>query len=40
MKSVELEHEGLEIKFYETTTEHASIHGLKSSKPIFFPSFC
>jgi GNAT superfamily N-acetyltransferase len=36
MKSVELEHEGLEIKFYETTTEHASKHGLKSSKPIFF----
>jgi GNAT superfamily N-acetyltransferase len=36
MKSVELEHEGLEIKFYETTTEHAQIHGLKASKPIFF----
>ena len=34
MKSVELEHEGLEIKFYETTTEQASINGLKSSKPI------
>ena len=36
MKSIELEHEGLEIKFYETTTEHAKQHGLKASKPIFF----
>jgi GNAT superfamily N-acetyltransferase len=36
MKSVELEHEGLEIKFYETTTEHAQKYGLKASKPIFF----
>jgi hypothetical protein len=35
MKSVELEHEGLEIKFYETTSEHAQEYGLKASKPIF-----
>ena len=34
MKSVELEHEGLEIKFYETTNEHAKKYGLKSVKPI------
>jgi len=36
MKSVELEHEGLEIKFYETTNEHAKEYGFKASKPIFF----
>ena len=36
MKSVELKHAGLEIKFYESTTEHAKEHGLKASKPIFF----
>ena len=36
MQSVELEHEGLEIKFYETKTEHAKEYGLKSTKPIFF----
>jgi hypothetical protein len=36
MKSIELEHAGLEIKFYETTTEHAKEYGLKASKPIFF----
>ena len=36
MKSVELEHAGLEIKFYESTTEHAKEYGLKSTKPIFF----
>jgi GNAT superfamily N-acetyltransferase len=35
MQSVELEHAELEIKFYETTTEHAKEYGLKSSKPIF-----
>jgi GNAT superfamily N-acetyltransferase len=36
MQSVELEHEGLEIKFYETTLEHAKEYGLKATKPIFF----
>ena len=36
MKSVELEHAGFEIKFYETTTEQAKEYGLKASKPIFF----
>jgi len=36
MQSVELEHAGLEIKFYESTTEHAKEYGLKASKPIFF----
>lgn len=36
MQSIELEHEGLEIKFYETTTEHAKDFGFKASKPIFF----
>jgi len=36
MKSVELEHEGLEIKFYETTPEHAKEYGLKATKPVFF----
>lgn len=36
MQSVELEHEGLEIKFYETTSEHAKEYGLKASKPILF----
>jgi GNAT superfamily N-acetyltransferase len=36
MQSVELEHEGLEIKFYETTSEHAKEYGLKASKPIYF----
>jgi 8-oxo-dGTP pyrophosphatase MutT (NUDIX family) len=35
MKSIELEHAGLEIKFYESTSEHAKEHGLKASKPIF-----
>jgi GNAT superfamily N-acetyltransferase len=35
MQSVELKHEGLEIKFYETTIEHAKSYGLKASKPIF-----
>jgi GNAT superfamily N-acetyltransferase len=35
MKSVEIKHEGLEIKFYETPIEHAKSHGLKASKPIF-----
>ena len=36
MKSVELEHEGLEIKFYETTNEHTKEYGFNVSKPIFF----
>lgn len=36
MKSVELEHAGFEIKFYESTNEHAKEYGLKASKPIFF----
>jgi hypothetical protein len=36
MKSVELAHDGLEITFYETTSEHSSQYGLKASKPIFF----
>ena len=36
MKSIELEHEGLEIKFYESTSEHAKEYGLKASKTIFF----
>jgi GNAT superfamily N-acetyltransferase len=36
MQSVELEHAGLEIKFYESTSEHAKEYGLKASKPIFF----
>ena len=35
MQSVELEHEGLEIKFFETTSEHAKEYGLKAIKPIF-----
>ena len=34
MKSVELEHEGLEIKFYETTSEQAKELGFKASKPL------
>jgi GNAT superfamily N-acetyltransferase len=36
MQSVELKHEGLEIKFYETTNEHAKICGFNASKPILF----
>jgi GNAT superfamily N-acetyltransferase len=36
MQSVELEHAGLEIKFYESTSEHAQEYGFKASKPIFF----
>lgn len=36
MQSIELEHEGLEIKFYETTTEHAKEFGFNASKPICF----
>jgi|688.fasta_scaffold03481_10 hypothetical protein len=36
MKSIELEHEGLEIKFYESTSEHAKEYGLKATKTIFF----
>jgi GNAT superfamily N-acetyltransferase len=36
MQSVELQHEGLEIKFYETTPEHAREYGFNVSKPIFF----
>ena len=34
MKSVELEHEGLEIKLYETTSEQAKELGFKASKPL------
>jgi len=36
MESIELEHDGLEIKFYETTNDHSKKYGLKSTKPIFF----
>ena len=35
MKSVELEHEGLEIKFYLSTPEHAKEYGFNALKPIF-----
>lgn len=34
MQSVELEHEGLEIKFHEATIEQAQAEGFKSVKPI------
>jgi GNAT superfamily N-acetyltransferase len=36
MQSVKLKHEGLEIKFHETTNEHAKEYGFNASKPIFF----
>jgi len=35
MQSVELEQDGLEIKFYETNSEHSNEYGLKSVKPLF-----
>jgi GNAT superfamily N-acetyltransferase len=35
MQSVELNHEGLEIKFFETTPEHAKEYGFKATKPIY-----
>jgi hypothetical protein len=35
MQVVELEQDGLEIKFYQTTSEHSNEYGLKSVKPLF-----
>jgi GNAT superfamily N-acetyltransferase len=35
MPSVELKHEGLEIKFFETAPEHAKEYGFESKKPIY-----
>lgn len=40
MQSVELEHEGLEIKFYFTTPEHAKEYGFNALKPIFLQRLC